>query len=58
MHVKVFRIEGLANIETKVQSWLNSNPKIKIEAMSQSAINAADAPTAYLYVITIIYSTN
>lgn len=55
MFAKVFRIYGLANVEPELQSWLNSNKKIKIISMAEAAILTKESEHI-MYTITIIYT--
>jgi hypothetical protein len=55
MYVKVFVVEGRDNIESTIQRWLNTNPRLKIEGMSQSSV-LGTSDKNWHYVITIIYS--
>jgi hypothetical protein len=54
MYVKVFDIKGARSIEGEIQRWLNANPNIKIESMSQSSANDS---SGWYYQVIIVYST-
>ena len=57
MYVNVLKIEGASKVEAAIQSWLNSNPNIRIHAMSQSSYDPSDS-TYWMFLVTIIYSIN